>query len=74
MKPDISPHLFPHIEGSRWVERDEYLEEEALSLQVGNQDVEEVFPGQLVGIKTKYPKEFLRKGTTVCIVTVMKHE
>jgi hypothetical protein len=22
--PDISPHLFPHIEGSRWVERDEY--------------------------------------------------
>ena len=22
--PDISPHLFSHIEGSRWVERDEY--------------------------------------------------
>ena len=22
--PDISPHLFPHIEGLRWVERDEY--------------------------------------------------
>jgi hypothetical protein len=35
-------------------------------------DVDEVFQGQLVGIKTKYPKEFLRKGTTVC--TVMKHE
>ena len=69
---DISPHLFPHIEGSQWVERDKYLEEEALSLQVENQDVDEVFPGQLVGIKTKYPKEFLRKGTTVC--TVMKHE
>ena len=22
--PDVSPHLFPHIEGTRWVERDEY--------------------------------------------------
>ena len=22
--PEISPHLFPHIEGMRWVERDEY--------------------------------------------------
>jgi hypothetical protein len=49
-----------------------YLEEKVLSLQVENQDVEEVFPGQLAGIKTKYPKRFLRKGTTVC--TVMKHE
>jgi hypothetical protein len=49
-----------------------YLEEEVLSLQVENQDVEEVFPGQLAGIKTKYPKRFLRKGTTVC--TIMKHE
>ena len=46
-----------------------YLEEEALSLQVENRDVEEVFPGQLVGIKTKYPKNLLRNGTIVCAVT-----
>lgn len=46
-----------------------YLEEEALSLQVENRDVDEVFPGQLVGIKTKYPKNLLRKGTIVCAVT-----
>jgi len=45
-----------------------YLEEEALSLQVKNQDVEEVFPGQSVGIKTKYPKNLLRNGTIVCAV------
>lgn len=49
-----------------------YLEEEVLSLQVENQDVEEVVPGQLGGIKTIYPKELLRKGTIVC--TVMKHK
>ena len=49
-----------------------YLEEEVLSLQVENQDVEEVFPGQLAGIKTIYSKNLLRKGTTVC--TIMKHE
>ncbi len=46
-----------------------YLEEEASSLQVENQDVEEVFPGQLVGIKTKYPKNLLRRGMIVCAVT-----
>jgi hypothetical protein len=32
-------------------------------------DVDEVFPGQLVGIKTKYPKNLLRQGTIVCTVT-----
>ena len=45
-----------------------YLEEEVSSLQVKNQDVEETIPGQLVGIKTRYPKNFLRKGTIVCVV------
>jgi len=45
-----------------------YLEEEALSLQIENQDVEEAVPGQLVGIKTIYPKNLLRKGTVVCAV------
>ena len=49
-----------------------YLEEEVLSLQVENRDVEEVFPGQLAGIKTIYPKNLLHKGTPVC--TIMKHE
>jgi len=44
----------------------QYLEEEVLSLQVDNQDVEEAVAGQSVGIKTGYPKELLRKGTTVC--------
>lgn len=46
-----------------------YLEEKALSLQVENRDVEEVFPGQSVGIKTKYLRNLLRRGTIVCAVT-----
>ncbi|OEU47713.1 MAG: hypothetical protein BA871_00505 [Desulfuromonadales bacterium C00003096] len=46
-----------------------YLEEEALSLQFENRDVEEVFPGQSVGIKTKYLRNLLRRGTIVCAVT-----
>jgi len=45
-----------------------YLEEEVLSLQVDKQDMEEVVPGQIVGIKTVYPKNLIRKGTIVCIV------
>ena len=51
---------------------DGYLEEKVLSLQVENQDVEEVFLGQLAGIKTIYSKNLLHKGTPVC--TIMKHE
>jgi len=49
-----------------------YFEEEVLSLQVENRDVEEVFLGQLASIKTIYPKNLLHKGTPVC--TIMKHE
>ncbi|MCD6456354.1 MAG: hypothetical protein J7K81_06155 [Methanophagales archaeon] len=51
---------------------DGYLEEKVLSLQVENQDVEEVFLGQLAGIKRIYSKNLLHKGTPVC--TIMKHE
>lgn len=45
-----------------------YLEEEVLSLQVENQDVEAAVQGQLVGIKTTYSKNLLRNGTIVCVV------
>lgn len=45
-----------------------HLEEEVLSLQVDKQDIEEAIPGQMVGIKTMYPKNLLRKGSAVCIV------
>ena len=45
-----------------------YLEEDVSSLQVENQDVEEVVPGQLAGIKTMYHKNLLRKGTIVYVV------
>lgn len=45
-----------------------YLEEDVSSLQVGNQDVEEAVPGKLVGIKTTYPKNLLRKGMIVYLV------
>lgn len=68
----ISENKLQKGERIGYVTPDGYLEEEALSLQVKNQDVEEGFLGQSVGIKTKYPKNLLRKGTTVC--TIMKHE
>ena len=45
-----------------------YLEEDVSSLQVEDQDVEAAVPGQLVGIKTIYPKNVLRNGTIVCVV------
>ncbi|MGB3460132.1 MAG: hypothetical protein WBB08_12770 [Halobacteriota archaeon] len=65
----ISENKLQKGERIGYVTPDGYLEEEALSLQVENQDVDEVFPGRLVGIKTKYPKKLLRRGTIVCAVT-----
>lgn len=65
----ISENKLKKGERIGYVTPEGYLEEEALSLQVENQDVDEVFPGQLVGIKTKYPKNLLRRGTIVCAVT-----
>lgn len=65
----ISENKLQKGERIGYVIPDGYLEEEALSLQVENREVDEVFPGQLVGIKTKYPKNLLRNGTIVCAVT-----
>lgn len=45
-----------------------YLEEDLLSIQVNNKDVEEAIAGQAAGVKTVYSKEQLRNGTIVCLV------
>lgn len=47
---------------------DGYLEEKVTSLQCEKQNIMEAIPGQLVGIKTEYSKDILRKGTLVCKV------
>ncbi|GFO96736.1 uncharacterized protein ig2599ANME_0926 [groundwater metagenome] len=45
-----------------------YLEEDIMSIQVNNKDVEEAIAGQSAGVKTVYSKEQLRNGTIACIV------
>ena len=45
-----------------------YFEQDVLSIQVNEEDVEDAFSGQLVGIKTNYPTDILRKGTPICKV------
>jgi len=45
-----------------------YLEQNVDSLQVDNQVVNEVSPGQLVGVKTAFGKDLLRNGTEVFAV------
>ncbi|MFC1718071.1 hypothetical protein ACFL6S_30700 [Candidatus Poribacteria bacterium] len=48
-----------------------YLEEEASSLQIGNEPVERASSGQKVGIKTEYPRDLLRKGMIVYKVILL---
>lgn len=45
-----------------------YFEEDIISIQVNNKDVEEANAGQSAGVKTVYSKEQLRNGTIACIV------
>lgn len=47
---------------------DGYLEEDVFSLQIDKEDVEEASVNQKVGVETKYPKEYLRKGMFVYLV------
>ena len=37
--PEISPHLFPHVEGARWVERDEYELDSVIEYKLGKETV-----------------------------------
>jgi len=48
-----------------YLSNNKYYEEKIQSLQVDRQDVNGAFPGQRAGIKTKYPKHVLKKGTIV---------
>lgn len=64
----ISKNILHKGERIGYVLPEGYLEENVLSLQVENQDVEEVVPEQLGGIRTIYRKELLRRGTIVCTV------
>lgn len=68
----ISENILHKGKGIGYVVPEGYLEENVLSLQVENQDVEVVVPGQLAGIKTIYSQKLLRRGTVVC--TVGKYE
>lgn len=65
----ISGNVLHKGERIGYITPEGYLEEEALSLQIENQDVEEAPSGQLVGVKTIYPKNLLRKGMIVYRVT-----
>ena len=46
-----------------------FLEEKVTSLQVDNKDVKEANIGQKAGIKTKYPKDVLKKKMIVYSVS-----
>lgn len=55
--PEISPHLFPHIEGSRWVEREEYELEPVLNYKKEKNEVKKRVENELVALDEKIKKE-----------------
>jgi hypothetical protein len=50
--PDLSPHLFPHAEGARWVQRPEYELPEALELWNQIQRIQEAARQKVAELET----------------------
>jgi hypothetical protein len=67
--PDISPHLFPHIEGARWVERDEYELDSVLKYKTDKIEVQKRAKRELVGLDKKITAERDRLGFLHGIIT-----
>jgi len=55
--PDISPHLFPHIEGARWVERDEYELDSVLKYKTDKIEVQKRAKRELADLDKKITEE-----------------
>jgi len=55
--PDISPHLFPHVEGAKWVERDEYELDSVLGHKKEKIEVEQRARKELEGLDKKISEE-----------------
>ncbi len=60
--PEISPHLFPHIEGLRWVERDEYELESIKILKNNKIEEKKRAQAELDEIENKITEEREKNG------------
>ncbi|MDP2898010.1 MAG: hypothetical protein Q8Q12_15860 [bacterium] len=67
--PEISPHLFPHIEGPRWVQRDEYELDTVRQYKAEKLKVHEKAKGDLDQLDTKIAGEREKLGFLHGIIT-----
>ena len=67
--PDMSPHLFPHIEGPRWVERDEYELDSVLKYKIDKIEVQKRANRELADLDKKITEERDRLGFLHGIIT-----
>ena len=67
--PDMSPHLFPHIEGARWVERDEYELDSVLKYKTDKIAVREGANRELEDLDKKITEERDGRGFLHGIIT-----
>lgn len=55
--PELSPHLFPHVEGSRWVQRPEYELPKILDLKSRIEQIQEEARKQVVELEKAIEEE-----------------
>jgi protein gp37 len=67
--PELSPHLFPHIEGPRWVKRDEYELDSVLKYKTDKIEVQKMAKRELEDIDKKITEERDRLGFLHGIIT-----
>jgi hypothetical protein len=60
--PELAPHLFPHMEGSRWVQRPEYELLKVLELNSRLKQIKEDAEKQIIDLKKEIEDERKDKG------------
>jgi hypothetical protein len=60
--PELSPHLFPHFEGKRWLERDEYEHQSVLELKTRQVQIQQAARDQIEQLDQEIEAERTRLG------------
>jgi HPt (histidine-containing phosphotransfer) domain-containing protein len=60
--PELSPHLFPHFEGKRWLERDEYEHQSVLEFKRRQTEIQQAARSQIEQLDQEIEAERTRLG------------
>ncbi len=72
--PEASPHLFPHFEGKRWLERDEYEHQSVLDCKRRQTEIQQAARRQIEQLDQEIEAEHNRLGFLHALLTKTDRE